>query len=68
MIDLTKGSKEFVVPTSIVRDGVAYMGPDVKVTARDASHAKEVASGAGHQPNPNFGLREVKPSMFRPLR
>jgi hypothetical protein len=61
MIDLTKGNREFVVTTTVTRDGVAYMGPQVLVTARDHKHAEQVAREAGHKPNPHFGPEERKP-------
>lgn len=60
MIDLTEGTKEYIVPTRVVRGGIAYMGPDVKVNAKDKNDAKRVASKAGHQPNEHFPVREVK--------
>ena len=59
-IDLTIGSKIFRVPTTVIRDGIAYMGPDVKVNARSEEHAKTVAQQAGHIPNPHFPPKEIK--------
>lgn len=58
-VDYTKPDKIFTVPTSVTRNGVAYMGPDVKVNARDAEHAKEVTREFGHRPNPYFPPKEV---------
>lgn len=58
-VDYTKPDKIFTVPTSVTRNGVAYMGPDVKVNARDAEHAKEVAKEFGHTLNRYFPPREV---------
>lgn len=55
-VDLRKGDKEFRVSTS--RNG--YMGPDVLVTARDESHAKEIVTKAGHKPNPHFPPERIK--------
>lgn len=43
-IDLRLGNREFVVSTTVTRNGTAYMGPDVRVNARDAEHAKEVVT------------------------
>lgn len=60
MIDLTKGDKTFVVPTSVIRNNRSYMGPDVKVNARDSEHAKQVVQEAGHTPNSYFFPKEVK--------
>ncbi len=65
MIDLTKGDKTFIVSTRVVRDGVAYMGPDVKVNARNAEHAKDVTRDNGHIPNPYFPPKEVKDYVKR---
>jgi hypothetical protein len=59
MIDLTKGNRQFVVPTTVHRNGGLFMGPGVKVDARDANHAKEVAMEHGHEPNVYFHPREV---------
>lgn len=53
-IDLRQGNKTFRVSTSVNREGIAYMGPDVIVTARDETHAKEQVKQAGHTPNPHF--------------
>lgn len=54
MIDLTDGKRTYDVSTTVVRNGERYMGPTVRVTARDENHAKEVAAKAGHQSNPYF--------------
>ena len=59
-IDLRPGTREFVVSTAVTRGGKAYMGPDVRVNARDAEHAKEVVRQNGHQINRYFELTEIK--------
>ena len=44
-INYTKGDKTFEVSTKVIREGVAYMGPDILVTARDIEHAKQHGGG-----------------------
>lgn len=56
-IDLTKGDRTYVVPTKVVRFGIAFMGPDVKVTARDTGHAAEQVKAAGHELNSSFPVK-----------
>jgi hypothetical protein len=60
MIDYTQPTKTYKVSTTVVRAGVAYMGPDIKVNARDAKHAEAVAREKGHEPNKHFPPEEVK--------
>lgn len=55
-VDLRSGTREFEVPTK--HDG--YMGPDVKVTARDETHAKEIVKNAGYSVNEHFAIKEIK--------
>lgn len=57
-IDLREGAREFSVPTSVVREGVAYMGPNVLVNARDEKHAIEKVEQAGHRRNTHFEVKE----------
>jgi hypothetical protein len=59
-IDLTSGTRTFEVPTAVIREGTSYMGPTVKVTARDAAHAKDLTKQAGYSPNRYFGPTEVR--------
>lgn len=59
-IDLRKGDREFRVPTTVTRNGISYMGPDVLVTGRDVEHALEVVKQAGHTPNHYFPPKEIK--------
>lgn len=59
-LDYTIPKKVFTVATSVIRDGVAYMGPDIKVNARDVGHAQEVAKSLGHTSNRYFPPVEVK--------
>jgi hypothetical protein len=59
-LDYTTPKKVFRVSTAVTRNGVAYMGPDIKVNARDAQHAEEVAKSLGHEPNRYFPPREVE--------
>ena len=60
-IDLRPGTRDFRVSTVVdAPGGRAYMGPNVLVKARDSSHAKEVATQAGHSPNPYFPPEEIK--------
>jgi len=59
-IDLRPGTRDFRVSTSVARNGEAYMGPDVVVTARDSEHAKVVVRLAGHTPSPHFPPEEIR--------
>lgn len=59
-IDLRPGIREFVVSTRVIRDGEAYMGPNVRVNARNAEHAKEVVRQHGHEVNPHFEPTEIR--------
>lgn len=59
-IDLTNGNKTFEVTTVVTRNGERYMGPIVEVTARDESHAKEVAKQHGHESNSYFPPRQTR--------
>ena len=57
-IDLREGTREFRVFTRVVRNGTAYMGPDVIVNARDSWHAQQKVVAAGHSLNHNFSVKE----------
>lgn len=57
-IDLRPGTRDIKVPTSVVRGGIAYMGPDVLVKANNREHAKQIAIANGHTPNKHFGPTE----------
>ena len=59
-IDLRPGTKEFRVSTAVTRNGTAYMGPDVRVNARDSEHAKEIVRQNGHTVNRHFEPMEIK--------
>ncbi len=59
-IDLRPGNLEFIVPTAVTRNGTDYMGPDVRVNARDAEHAKEVVRQNGHKVNRHFEPTEIR--------
>lgn len=54
MIDLTKPKRVYDVTTRVTHGGEPSMGPVVRVNARDAEHAKQVAREAGHTPNEYF--------------
>ena len=58
-IDLRQGSTDYEVTTSVKRDGVAYMGPTVLVTARDEEHARQIANENGHTVNEYFPPKRV---------
>jgi len=59
-VDLRPGTKEFVVSTQVTRDGTAYMGPDVRVNARDSEHAMEIVRQNGHTVNRHFEPQEIR--------
>ena len=59
-VDLRPGTREFVVPTAVTRNGTNYMGPDVRVNARDLEHAKEIVRQNGHEVNRYFEPTEIK--------
>lgn len=59
-IDKTIPSTKFDVTTVDVRNGVGYMGPTVRVNARDQWHAKEVVEKMGYTYNPHFPPEEVR--------
>ena len=59
-VDLRPGTREFVVTTEVTRGGTAYMGPEVRVNARDSEHAKEVVKQNGHKVNSYFEPKEVR--------
>ena len=58
--DLRPGTKDFRVTTKVERGGQWYMGDDVIVTARDESHAAEVAKQNGYVPNEHFPPQQIK--------
>lgn len=41
-------------------NGERYLGPTVRVNARDSQHAEEVAKSLGHQPNEHFSPVKVR--------
>lgn len=59
-IDLRPGNREFVVSTTVNRNGTDYMGPDVRVNARDSEHAKEIVRQHGHKVNRYFEPTAIK--------
>lgn len=59
-IDLTVPQREFRVPTTVKRNGVAYMGPEVRINAHNAEDAIRRIEQAGHTYNNNFRPDEVE--------
>ena len=59
-IDLTIPNRQFRVSTTVVRDGIGYMGPSVKINAHDAADAVRRVERAGHKANPHFPPEEMK--------
>lgn len=54
-IDKSIPDTKYDVTTVNRRNGVGYMGPVVRVNARDENHAKQVAESLGHEVNTHFG-------------
>lgn len=54
-IDKSIPETKYDVNTVDRRNGVGYMGPVVRVNARDTEHAKKVAESLGHEINTHFG-------------
>lgn len=59
-VDLTIPTKTFTVPTSIHKNGRAYMGPEIKINAHDSNDALKRTQEAGYTPNPHFPPKENK--------
>ncbi len=59
-IDMTPGKKTFLVPTAVIRDGISYMGPEVKIQANSGQDARERVQKEGYTPNSYFPPREIK--------
>lgn len=59
-IDLTVPKHEYRVPVVNTRNGVDYMGPDVKINAHSEADAIKRVEKAGYKPNSYFGPTKVK--------
>jgi hypothetical protein len=58
-IDLTTPTREYVVPTTVTRNGTAYMGPEVRINAHNSDDAIKRVEQAGHKYNNHFQPRET---------
>ena len=64
MSEQTRCSKTFVVSTKVTRNGTAYMGPSVTVSAKNASEARRLVAAAGHKVNENFVPEQIDPKPW----
>lgn len=59
-IDLTIPQREYRVPTTVIRGGRAYMGPEVRINAHNAEDAIKRVEQAGHKYNNYFRPEEIE--------
>lgn len=60
-IDLTIPTSQYSVPTTVVRNGIGYMGPNVKINANNSQDAINRIEQAGYKYNNHFQPENITP-------
>jgi hypothetical protein len=63
-IDLTIPKGVYKVPVVDTRNGVDYMGPDIKINANDRWDAIERVKKLGYKPNQYFPPEEINERKY----